>query len=145
MTERQFSAGGVVFRENPLQVIVIKPSGKDRWQLPKGWIDEGETSEQAAIREVKEEAGIEAQPVQKIDTIKIFFKDEKTGKNVLKMITFYLMKYEKGNVKDHHWETEEVVWLSREEALEKLTFKSEKEVLEKALRLLSGNAQQTLF
>lgn len=145
MVERQFSAGGVVYRENPLQVIVIKPSGKDRWTLPKGWIDEGETSEQAAVREVKEEAGVDTQPLRKIDTIKIFFKDEKTSKNVLKMVTFYLMKYVGGDVRDHHWETEEVVWLEPKEALDKLTFKSEKQILEKALRLLDNGGQERLI
>ena len=145
MVERQFSAGGVVYREEPLRVILIKPSGKDRWQLPKGWIDQGETSEQAAVREVREEAGVTAEVGQKIETVKVFFKDDRTKENVIKMVTFYLMKYVSGETKDHHWETEEVEWIAPKEALEKLTFKSEKEVLEKGLKILEGGGQQTLF
>jgi len=167
--KREFSAGGAVFKKLKISRearscsagknqkpkilwILIKPKGGDkfhdkiRWQLPKGWIDEGETSQEAALREVKEEGGVEAKIVDKIDTIKWFFKDIYQGKGelTLKTVTFYLMEWQKDTKEGPGEETAEVVWLPYEEAYEKLTFKSEKEILEKAKKLLATD-QTRLF
>ena len=59
----EFSAGGVVYRKlnDKVEFLVVQHSGHHRWVLPKGWIDPGETKEQTAIREVKEEAGVEGE------------------------------------------------------------------------------------
>ena len=51
---------------------------------------------------------------------------------IFKVVSFYLMEYESGDVADHDWEMEEALWLPFEEAMEKLAFKGEKEALEKA-------------
>ena len=61
------SAGGVVFRdaEGGIEIVLITTDEEFRWQLPKGLIDEGETEEQAALREVSEETGVEGRILRK--------------------------------------------------------------------------------
>lgn len=161
---RQYSAGGAVFKKPKTKNqkpkilwLLVQPKGGDefhsqiRWQLPKGWLKEGEKSEEAALREVEEEGGVKAEIIQKIDTVKIFFKNTFEGKpkeTVLKTITFYLMEYKSDVESGFGWETQEVVWLPIEEAKEELTFKSEKEILQKAQEILKGkenSPQKSLF
>ena len=157
---RQFSAGGVVFRKKDNQILwlLIQPAGgparkslrfalaggdefhkQIRWQLPKGLVGEDEKMEETAVREVAEEGGVKAKIIAKIDTIKIFFRNTFEGKpeeKVLKTITFYLMEYLGEKTDGHDEEVAEIAWLAFEEAKEKLTFKSEKEILEKAKEML---------
>ncbi len=146
--KREFSAGGVVFKKENGKVLwlLYKPSGKTRfyqkgWRFPKGWIDQGETSQEAALREVKEEGGIRAEIVGKIDVIRIFFFNEQKEK-VLKSISFYLMRWVADIKKGPGWETEKIEWLSYPEALEKLAFDSEKKILKKAKKLLEEKEKQ---
>lgn len=150
---RQFSAGGVVFKKQDNQILwlLIQPKRKDefcsqvRWQLPKGWIEQGEKTEEAALREVEEEGGVKAKIIEKIDAIKIFFKNIFEGKpqeTVLKTITYYLMEYQEDVPDGFGWETQEVVWLPYDQAKEKLTFKSERKILEKAKKLLESLKKQ---
>jgi 8-oxo-dGTP pyrophosphatase MutT (NUDIX family) len=70
-TETQVSAGGAVLRKTPagLAVALISVGSPPRWQLPKGLVDAGETSEVAAVREVREEAGLVAKPAELISTV----------------------------------------------------------------------------
>ena len=137
--KREFSAGGVCFKkeDSKIFIVIYKPEGRNAWQLPKGWIDKGESSQEAAIREVKEEGGVEGKIIQKIDTIKYFFnwQDEK----IFKTVTFYLMEYVKGRPEDHTWEAETAEWIEIDEAVERLTFKDEKEIVKKAKLLIVGS------
>lgn len=133
--KRQFSAGGIICKPGDLW-LVRKPkanpgfTGSLGWTFPKGLIDEGETSEQAALREVREEAGVEAEVVKKLPVIKIFFTDHE-GEKVFKTITYFEMKWIKDLPEGFGEETEEVVWLSREEAKKQLAFASERGLLDK--------------
>jgi 8-oxo-dGTP pyrophosphatase MutT (NUDIX family) len=154
---RQFSAGGAVFKKEDGKILwlLVQPKRGDdfhnqiRWQLPKGWLKEREKSEEAALREVEEEGGVKAEIIDKIDTIKIFFKNTFEGKpkeTVLKTITFFLMEYKEDIKEGFGWETQEVAWLPFDQAKEKLTFKSEKEILEKAQKILeSSKTREKLF
>ncbi len=108
---------------------------KSYWMLPKGWIDEGENIEDAAIREVGEEAGVGAKIIKKIETIKYFFKHPNRG-NILKFVTYFLMEYIDDLPQGHDNETLEVLWLSYEEAYAKLSFVGEKQILKKASEML---------
>ena len=105
------------------------------WRLPKGHVDGEESTEQAAVREVKEEAGIEAKIIKKIETIKYFYRHPEKG-DILKFVTFYLMEYVKDLPEGHDDETSEVAWLSFDEALKTLSFSGEKQILKKAKDLL---------
>jgi 8-oxo-dGTP pyrophosphatase MutT (NUDIX family) len=136
--KREFSAGGVVFRREPEGVLwlVVKPKGSEQWRLPKGKIEKGEDSAQTALREVKEEGGVEAKILSKIGNIKYFYVED--GQRIFKTVTFYLMEYIQEAQEGFCWETEEIAWLPFEEAKEKLAFKNEKGILEEA-NLAFGN------
>lgn len=148
--KREYSAGGVVFKKKgkKLSWLICQPKAtkdepwrKGRWQFPKGWIDVGETSQEAALRETEEEGGVKTEIIQKIGGITIFFYDEEKQK-VVKKVVFYLMRWLKDIKEGPGWETEKVLWLSYEKAKEKLTFKSEKEILEKAQKILAASENQ---
>lgn len=147
---RQFSAGGVVYKRNRNQVSWLirraKPSeyykGTAGWSLPKGWIDVGEKSQDAAIREVKEETGVEAKIVSKIGEMKYFFVDENKEK-VFKIVTYYLMEYAGETGKGFDEETEEIKWVTIDEALERVRYKNEREMVENGNKLLSDVTERT--
>jgi 8-oxo-dGTP pyrophosphatase MutT (NUDIX family) len=135
-TMDQISAGGVAFRrsDSKPEVAIVSVKPKLRWQLPKGLVDPGESPQVAAVREVREEAGVETELIRLIETIEYWYRSVKNGKPVRyhKFVHFYLMEYKNGDVSDHDHEVEEARWVSFEEALEMLDFKGEREVLEKA-------------
>lgn len=141
-TMYQISAGGVAFRwqdSNPeVAIVSVKPSL--RWQLPKGIVDPSETPEATAVREVREEAGIETDLLRLIETIEYWYRSVKAGKPVRyhKFVHFYLLQYRSGDVADHDHEVEESRWVRFEEAIEMLAFKSEREVVEKAWEMIEA-------
>ncbi len=132
-TRKQVSAGGAAFREidGKLEVALVLMIPEMRWQLPKGIIDPGETPEQAALREVREEAGIECELVEPIETIEYWFVDSRSGTQVRihKFVHFYLMRYVSGDVADHDHEVAEARWFPVDEAISTLAFDSEKSVV----------------
>ena len=132
--KREFSAGGIVFDKTG-QVLLIRVPSIDKtkmyWEFPKGHIDEGESSQAAALREIEEETGIKAKIVDKIgDSKYVFpFKDEK----IFKVVIFFLMEYVSGEPKPMEGEIEEVRWVLPAEALKLLSFPADKKLLDKAL------------
>ena len=144
-TVEQISAGGVAYRETDsgLQVVIVSVNPSRRWQLPKGIVDEGETPETAAVREVREEAGIETDLIVPVETIEYWYvgnsgrRDAEERVRFHKFVHFYLLKYRAGSVKDHDHEILEARWVSPAEARRMLAFKSEQAVVEKAVSLIS--------
>lgn len=120
-----------------LRWLVRRPKGSINyrgnlgWGWPKGWIDAGEKTEEAALREVGEEGGIKARIVAKLPTVKIFFTDENKDK-IMKFINYFVMEFEAETPEGFGWETEEVRWMTAQEAGKELAFKSDKELLQKA-------------
>lgn len=141
-TLEQVSAGGVAFREidGRVEIAIILTNPERRWQLPKGMIDAGETADQAAVREVREEAGIETDLIAAIDKTEYWFSADRNGTRTRlhKFVHWYLMRYRSGNVQDHDHEVIEARWEAVEDALEKLVFKNERDVVEKALQMLKS-------
>jgi len=140
-TRTQISAGGVAFRktEGHVDVALISVGLQARWQLPKGMINPGETSEEAALREVREEAGIETELLAPIDKIEYFYySTDISGRRIRfhKFVQFYLMRYCSGDPKDHDHEVNEACWTEIEEAYNLLRFDSEKRVIERARELI---------
>ena len=146
-TMDQVSAGGVAIRwkgsQPELAIVSVKP--KLRWQLPKGIVDPGESPQVTAIREVREEAGVETELIKLIETIEYWYRSVKYGKPVRfhKFVHFYLVEYKSGDVANHDHEVEEARWVSFDEALEMLDFKSERDVVEKARAMIEEQRKGT--
>lgn len=134
------SAGGVAYRreERSIEIALVAIGSEKRWQLPKGLIDPGETAEQAALREVGEEAGIECRLIEKIDTVDYWFTASFDGPSTRyhKHVHFFLMEYVSGDVADHDDEVTDAQWFDINEASRLFAFESEKKVVEKAFELL---------
>lgn len=137
----QISAGGVAFRwrNSTPEIAIVSVKPKLRWQLPKGIVDPGESPQVTAVREVREEAGVETDLIKLIETIEYWYRSVKYGKPVRyhKFVHFYLMEYKRGDVAGHDHEVEEARWVSFDEALALLDFKSEREVVEKAREMIA--------
>ncbi|RPI86604.1 MAG: NUDIX hydrolase [Chloroflexi bacterium] len=140
-TRAQVSAGGVAYRwkGETIEVALISVGESARWQLPKGTVGKGETTEAAAMREVREEAGIHVELIQPIDTIDYWFYAGGGKNRVHKYVHFFLMQYLSGDVSDHDHEVNEARWFEIGEAEEALAFKSEKEMVIKAREMIDGS------
>ena len=140
-TKLQISAGGVAFRKRTgrIEVALISVGEGNRWQLPKGLVDQGESTESAAIREVREEAGIETELVERIDKVEYWYFWNEAGERVRyhKYVYFYLLGYKSGDVSDHDDEVNEARWFEIDEAIKTLSFKSEKKIMAQAKELIS--------
>jgi 8-oxo-dGTP pyrophosphatase MutT (NUDIX family) len=136
----EVSAGGVVVRGDETVVIVPRkpgPEGQRTLALPKGHLDDGESMEQAAAREVQEETGVEAELVARLGDVTYWYR-RKNGRPRPKQVTFYLFEYRSGDVADHDHEVLEALWMPLEEARTALTFPGEREMIERALVLRAG-------
>ena len=140
-TRNEFSAGGVVYRrrgDGGYDVALIRTHER-RWQLPKGWIEAGESAEDAAVREVREEAGIDGDLVGPIDAIEYTFTSNYDAEPAVvhKVVEFYLLRYRGGSTDDHDGEVTDARWVDIAEAQHILAFRDERRVVsmaEEALR-----------
>jgi len=129
---REFSAGGVVIRHaRECEEVALVSPRQGIYALPKGHPDPGETLEQAATREVREETGLVAEPVGKLGEIRYWYRFR--GERVLKTVTFFLFRYSSGSVEDHDDEVVWAGWVPLEEAPEQLSYDGEREIAAKAL------------
>jgi 8-oxo-dGTP pyrophosphatase MutT (NUDIX family) len=141
---REFSAGGVVVRDTPqggtgVQVVTIVPTrraadGSRVLALPKGHVDPGETPIEAAVREVREETGIVAEPVSELGAARYWYRRD--GRTVGKTVAFFLFSYVEGNTADHDDEVEEVRWIDLRDAETALSHDAEREMVALALAYL---------
>lgn len=133
-TRNEHSSGGAVIdlRTGVAYVALIATRGRTRWGLPKGAVGTGETSEQAALREVLEETGLEAEIVRPLDTIEYFFRAGDTL--IRKRVDFYLMRYVGGTLTPQLTEVDDVEWVELNAAIQRASFESERKLLEIALQ-----------
>jgi 8-oxo-dGTP pyrophosphatase MutT (NUDIX family) len=138
--EREFSAGGVlvkVIRGRPM-VAAIRPRGKREgiWALPKGNLDPGEQPEQTALREVREETGVEGRLVEKLGDVKYTYT-RPGGVRVFKIVSFYLLRAGRGRIGEieepMRVEVAEARWLPPDEAPRLLAYGGERQMAAKAL------------
>jgi 8-oxo-dGTP pyrophosphatase MutT (NUDIX family) len=132
-TRNEHSSGGAVIdlRDGAPFVAMIATRGRTRWGLPKGAVSAGETSEQAALREVQEETGLDAEIIGRLDTIEYFFRAGDTL--IKKSVDFYLMHYVGGTLTPQLSEVDDVEWVPLREAIQRASFDSEKKLLSSAL------------
>lgn len=132
-TLREFSAGGLVLRRfhGRPWVACIKLRGGQVLALPKGHIDPGESAAEAATREVREETGLHAELVEKVDDVRYWYR--RSEGRVFKVVSFYLFRYRSGAVRDHDHEVDGVEWVPLAEAPERLSYPGERTVAAAAL------------
>jgi 8-oxo-dGTP pyrophosphatase MutT (NUDIX family) len=127
---RETSFGGVVVRGD--EVLVITPVGKRRVTgLPKGGPDPGESGEQTATREVREETGVTATVREPLGDVNYWYR--RGGRRVYKTVHFYLCDYVSGSTEDHDHEVENARWMPLEAARTALSYPGERALIERAL------------
>jgi 8-oxo-dGTP pyrophosphatase MutT (NUDIX family) len=140
-TRREFSAGGVVHRGagDAREVALIRVGDPGRWQLPKGLVEPGEAAERAAIRECREEAGVDGTIERPLGDVEYWYVRSEGRKRVRvhKRVVFYLLRWTGGDVADHDHEVAEAAWVPLEEAPARLAFDAEKDIVRRAAAALT--------
>jgi 8-oxo-dGTP pyrophosphatase MutT (NUDIX family) len=134
-TPLDISCGGVVGRRTPagtLEVALIATHGGERWALPKGLARKGESLEETALREVREETGLTAVVVEPFEPIEYWFWAGPPGRKSRhhKQVHYFLMRYLSGDTADHDAEVDEARWFPLDEAIERASYNSERRLLE---------------
>ncbi|PYS87545.1 MAG: NUDIX hydrolase [Acidobacteria bacterium] len=139
-TSERISAGGVAYKiiEDRTEIAIIRTSKEGRWQLPKGIIDPHETPQQAALREVREEAGIRCELGEILGSVDYWYVDRWGDEpvRVHKYVHFFLMRYLEGDINDHDDEVEAVCWAEVDKAVDLVAFPAEKRILSMAKDLI---------
>jgi 8-oxo-dGTP pyrophosphatase MutT (NUDIX family) len=133
---QEVSYGGVVVRDEDVMVIV--PRGRKRvLSLPKGGRDPGETPEQAAAREVREETGITARVREPLGRVDYVYR--RGGNQIAKTVHFYLCEFVAGDTADHDHEVDDARWMPLAQARRRLSYPGERAMIERALSILAAN------
>lgn len=136
--KQQMSSGGVVYRGAPgaYEVVLVRLKSRDIYTLPKGVVDAGESTEQAAMREISEETGLSAKIISELGDSSYWYYSKTDNTKYRKTVKYYLMKYVGGSTDDHDDEVDGAFWIRIAEAGDKLCFGGDKEMLAKAAKAL---------
>lgn len=139
-TARATSAGGVVHRSDggAVEILLVRRRQPPLWALPKGTPDVGETLAETAVRETREETGLEVEIEQPIRAITYFFVRGRIRFH--KTVHFFLMRPVGGHTDDHDHEFDEARWVPIDEALPLMTHETERAVVQTASELLAHDA-----
>ncbi len=137
------SAGGLVIRTKdgvPAAALIgrLDRRGRLRWSLPKGHVESGETTEQAAIREVAEETGICGRITARLGSVEYSFTAQ--GRRIHKRVHHFLMVAVAGELSDADIEVTEVAWVPMDEINQRLAYAGERRLAQRAARLLADTA-----
>ncbi len=124
--------------EGRIQVLLVHRRSPRLWALPKGTPDSGETVEETALRETREETGLEVVIERRLRSIRYYFVRGSTRFH--KTVHFFLMRPIGGSLEDHDAEFDEVRWIDLDEALAILNHATERSVVEEAAAVLRGTA-----
>lgn len=140
--EVEYSSGGVLIRQTQRdhQVCLVQiptRGGNPSWRLPKGGIEAGETSEQAGLRETREETGCHGEILSELSPLEYWYtrRDDHSGERirVQKLVDFFLMKYTHGKTDDHDHEVDESKWFTFSQALDTISYDAERRVFQEAV------------
>ena len=133
--KRVVSAGGVVLRGTPPEVLVVSLKGGRVVTLPKGQVEPRERYAETAVREVREETGVEAAPLAPLGKVRYYFtvKDGGEPVTVSKEVHYFLMAHRGGEPRPQLSEVEAAYFLPVSKALQRLSYPNEREILRKAL------------
>jgi 8-oxo-dGTP pyrophosphatase MutT (NUDIX family) len=136
--QRLVSAGGVVYKVVDDRVCAVLCGRRSplQWSLPKGTPDSGETLEETALREVREETGLEVTIEAPIGDINYWFVSPQDKSLCNKTVHFFLMAHSGGSTDQHDFEFDEVQWFPSEKAVKTLAYANEARVLERALAMI---------
>jgi 8-oxo-dGTP pyrophosphatase MutT (NUDIX family) len=134
-TARAVSAGGVVLAEPrpdaPVALVAHRSvRGSLQWTLPKGAREEGETVEETALREVREETGLAAALIGPLDTIDYWFVWAPERTRYHKFVHYFLMRAVGGDFSQHDHEMEEAAWFEPAAAKRQMSFANERKLLD---------------
>lgn len=135
-TSRAESSGGVVYRtvDGVVEVVLVGRLEPETWGLPKGTPNKGETREETALRETREETGLQVRIVEPINEITYWFVARQT--RICKTVYYYLMVPIGGDTSEHDPEYDRVRWFPAEEALAVMTYANEVEIVREAVLLI---------
>jgi len=140
---REISAGGIIWRRQEsdrIQVVLVRPAGRDTWVLPKGHVEPGEAVKDAAVREACEESGLRVIPGERLgDVAYVYSWHDRPGLppvRIFKRVYFYLMKADGGDLSAHDAEIAEATWVDLDDAPQRASHKSERDLLAKAREIL---------
>ncbi|MET0477122.1 MAG: NUDIX hydrolase [Actinomycetota bacterium] len=134
-TARAVSAGGVVLAETrpdaPVALVAHRSArGSLQWTLPKGAREEGETVAETALREVREETGLEAELIGPLDTIDYWFVWAPERTRYHKFVHYFLMRLAGGDFSQRDHEMEDAAWFEPDEARRRMAFANERKLLD---------------
>ncbi len=131
----QVSSGGVIFRDandSDMEIALVSVKEGKVWSLPKGLVEKGEEASETAVREVREETGLSGKIIKKLGDITYWYFIKEDNAKCRKTVHFYLLQYVSGSTADHNWEVDKAEWFPINEALKKLSYKGDKEIVRKA-------------
>ena len=138
----QVSSGGVIYREEngkEAEIALVAVKDGKVWSLPKGLVEKGEDASETAVREVREETGLSGKIIKKVGDITYWYYIKEDNAKCRKTVHFFLLEYLSGSTSDHNWEVDKAEWFPIREALERLSYKGDKEIVQKAKEMLSGS------
>ena len=141
---RDFSAGGVIYRRHHdgIDIALVGQRAPERWQLPKGTPKRAESREDAAVREAQEESGLIVRLVCPLGEIDYWFAI--AGQRHFKTVAFCLMEAIGGDTSLHDAEYEEASWFELTDALKRLAFANEVEILQTAANMLGATTARAV-
>lgn len=131
----EHSAGGIVYRVHggQIEIAIAYRTYHHDWTLPKGHLEDEETEEQAALREVEEETGLVCEIIAHVGFSTYRFRDRKNKKIIEKRVDYFLMKLTRDKGQIQHEEVDKVEWFPYIEAINKLSFKRDQDLVKHAV------------